>query len=93
MPQVTRLGDTCTGHGCFPPRKNVSASPNVFVNNKPVHRQGDAWAPHSCKSTHAGTLLSGSPTVFVNNKQVGRIGDPVNCGSTVMTGSSNVYAD
>ncbi|MBQ2615284.1 MAG: PAAR domain-containing protein [Synergistaceae bacterium] len=98
MPPVTRLGDSCTGHECFPPRKSTSGSQNVFVNSLPVHRQGDSWASHTCThadtphGTHAGSLASGSPTVYVNSKQLGRIGDPITCGSTVATGSKNVYS-
>lgn len=93
MPPVARLGDICTGHGCFPPRPNISGSPNVFANMIPVHRQGDAWAVHCCPPPcHAGVLARGAPTVFANNRQVGRIGDPVSCGSLVATGSPNVFA-
>ena len=95
MPGVCRLHDYCTGHGCFPPRPNDQGSPNVFVNDRPVHRQGDHWAIHCCvqrKECHDGSLAAGSPTVFVNNRQIGRIGDPVNCGSSVSEGSSNVLA-
>lgn len=94
MPAVTRLGDTCTGHADFPPRESTSGSPNVFVNGKPAHRQGDSWAVH-CNSVpvcHGGTLASGSSSVYVNGRQLGRIGDSVSCGSTVASGSSNVFA-
>lgn len=95
MPAVTRLGDSCSGHGCWPPRPSTGASPDVFVNGIAVHRQGDAWAPHTCPTipeTHDSVLASGSSTVYVNGKQIGRIGDPVVCGSTVATGSANVFA-
>lgn len=95
MPAVTRLGDICTGHGCWPPRPSNSASPNVFVNGIGVHRQGDGWAAHTCAAipqTHASVLASGSSTVFANGKQLGRIGDPVACGSSVAAGSENVFA-
>jgi uncharacterized Zn-binding protein involved in type VI secretion len=95
MPPVTRLGDLCTGHGCWPSRPSVSGSPNVFVNGVAAHRQGDAWAAHTCPAipeTHASVLASGSGTVFVNGKQLGRIGDPVACGSSVATGSPDVFA-
>ena len=94
MPAVTRLGDICTGHADFPPRESTSGSPNVFVNGKPAHRQGDSWAVH-CNSEpvcHGGSLASGSSSVYVNGRQLGRIGDPVNCGSSVATGSPNVFA-
>lgn len=71
----------------FPPRPNCQGSPNVFVNNLPAHRQGDKWLPHP----HDSILCKGSPTVYTNGRQQGRVGDPVCCGSTVMTGSLNVF--
>ena len=98
MPAVTRRGDICTGHECFPPRNSTSGSPNVFVNDIAAHREADSWAAHTCThpevphGTHDGSLASGSSTVYVNGKQLGRIGDPVSCGSSVATGSKNVFA-
>lgn len=98
MPAVTRLGDTCTGHECFPPRASTGGSPNVFCNGKPVHRVGDGWEAHTCThpkiphGTHGGSLASGSSTVFVNGKPIGRVGDSVSCGSSVASGSPNVFA-
>ena len=98
MPAAARLNDICTGHSCFPARENVEASANVFVNSRGWHRQGDAWAVHCCTHTdtphgcHSSVLASGSGTVYVNGKQAGRIGDSVACGSSVATGSSNVFA-
>ena len=91
MPGVCRLGDICTGHGCYPPRPNVQASPTVFVNGIAVHRQSDTWATHSCSSCHGGVLARGCHTVFVNGLEMGRIGDPVSCGSHVAMGSSDVF--
>lgn len=94
MPEITRLGDLCTGHGCFPARPSVSASPNVFVNGIAVHRLNDAWDLHGCPTCtpHGGVLAAGSSTVNVNGKAIGRIGDPVDCGSSVAEGSTNVFA-
>lgn len=95
MPSVTRLGDICTGHGCWPPRPSTGASPNVFLNGLAAHRQGDAWAAHTCPAipeTHASVLADGSGTVYVNGKSLGRIGDHVACGSTVATWSGDVFA-
>ena len=90
VPAVTRLGDSCTGHGSWPPRPSTSASPNVYANGIPVHRQGDSWAVHCnpLPECHGGTLASGSSSVYVNGKQIGRIGDLVSCGSSVASGSS-----
>lgn len=94
MPAVTRLGDRCTGHGCWPPRHSTSAAASVFVNGIAVHRVGDDWAPHGCSvcPPHASVLSEGSSTVFAEGKGVGRVGDPVACGSRVAQGSLNVFA-
>ncbi len=92
MAEVTRKGDICSGHGCWPPRPSSQGSGNVFINGIPAHRHGDGWDPHTCGSTHSSNLAAGSSTVFVNGLQLGRIGDPVACGSTVATGSGDVYA-
>lgn len=93
MPAICRLGDMCSGHDCHPPRPNSSASPNVFANMMPIHRQTDKWVVHCCgKSCHPSVLASGCSTVYANNLQVGRIGDPVACGSVVASGSPNVFA-
>jgi len=87
----------CTGHGCHPPRANTSASSDVFVNSKGVHRKGDSWAVHICPpriyAPHGSVLGGGSPTVFANGKAVGRINDAVACGSYVRQGSGNVFAN
>jgi uncharacterized Zn-binding protein involved in type VI secretion len=92
---IVRLGDTCTGHGCWPPRANVGASGNVFVNGIGAHRVGDPWAAHTCPSipqTHASVQASGSGTVRVNGAPVARTGDSIACGSSNATGSGNVRA-
>lgn len=92
MPGAVRLGDMCTGHGDFPPRANDEASSNVFVNGKGAHRMGDHWEEHcNPASCHDSTASGGSATVFVNGKPKARIGDAVACGSTMETGSSNVF--
>jgi uncharacterized Zn-binding protein involved in type VI secretion len=93
MPNIARLGDKCSGHGCFPPRPNIQASSNVFVNGIGVHREGDGYATHCCgPSCHTSTLAVGSQKVFVNGKGVGRIADPVACGSAIAQGSANVFS-
>ena len=89
MPGITRVGDSCTGHDDCDPRQSTSGSPNVFVNGIAVHRNGDAWSVHC---DHDGELVSSSSTVFINGVGCGRIGDSISCGSTVATGSDNVFA-
>ena len=93
MPLVCRIGDRCSGHGCFPPRVNDEGSTNVFVNGIGVHRQSDHWVTHCCgPSCHDSTLAKGSQTVYCNGLQVGRIADPIACSSCVVEGSLNVFA-
>ena len=94
MPAAHVLGMSCTGHGCWPPRPNAAASPNVFVNGIALHRKGDAWAAHTCPEipeTHASVLAGGSSTVFVNGRGAARIGDAVACGSAAAEGSTDVF--
>lgn len=99
MAAVVRLGDTCSGHECFPPRNSTSGSPNVFCNSRPVHRVGDSWEVHTCThpkvphGSHSGTQASGSSTVYVNGNAIARVGDSISCGSSDSTGSDNVFAN
>ena len=93
MPAVTRLGDECTGHGCFPPRVNDEASEDVFVNGIGVHRVGDHWVTHCCTIIcHDAVAEEGSATVFVNGKGAGRVGDAISGCTSVAAGSPNVFA-
>lgn len=94
MPNVSRITDACTGHGCFPPRPATGASGDVYAEGLAVHRKGDAWAAHGCATCppHGGALANGSGTVFANGKQLSRIGDPVDCGSSVAAGAATVFA-
>jgi len=93
MPAVVRLGDMSCGHGCWPPRPNVEASDNVFVNGRGVHRIGDGWDIHCClDDCHGGVASSGSSSVFVNGRPICRVGDAISCGDTMCEGSPNVFA-
>lgn len=85
---AVRFGDKCTGHGDAPPRPNVQGSPDVMINSKPAHRQGDKWGIHK---DHPSTLAKGSSTVFVNSKGQGRVNDPVACKSKCAQGSPDVF--
>lgn len=100
MNGAARLLDLCTGHphpadgGRFPSRINITASDDVFVNDRGAHRVGDLWDKHKCtvnpSHIHDGIQIQGSSTVFVNDRPKARIGDQISCGSQVMTGSSDV---
>ena len=92
MPAAARLGDYCTGHGCWPPRTGVSASPNVYINGIQAHKLKDPWNVHCCPTDgcHPGEVASGSATVFINGRPAARIGDSISCGSLIAMGSPNV---
>ena len=91
MPAAARLGDYCTGHGCFPPRTGVNASNNVFVNGIQAHRLTDGWNVHCCRnSCHPGGIVEGSGSIFINGLAAARIGDSVACGSLIAMGSPTV---
>ncbi len=90
MAAVTRLGDLCTGHGCWPPRASSGGDPFFRLGGIPVHRAGDAWASHTCPAipeTHGGVLAAGASWFRVNGQALGRVGDPVSCGAHVATGA------
>jgi len=92
MAAATRLGDICSGHGCFPPRVNDEASNNVFINGLGAHRKGDHWVTHCCTIIcHDGIAEEGSSKVFINGKAAVRIGDPITCGSVSAQGSPSVF--
>ena len=91
--QVVRLGDQGTGHGCWPPRGNDEASPDVFINNIAVHRVTDHWPTHCCgPACHDSNMADGSGTVFVNNLSIARVTDAVACGSKAAEGSPDTFA-
>lgn len=94
MPPVVRLGDSSTGHGCFPPKSNVAASGNVLVNGIGAHRVGDAWAVHcgGICGCHDSVAAAGSGSVMVNGMPVARVGDSISCGCSCAAGSGNVIA-
>lgn len=96
MPQAHRRADIGSAHAChFPPTPATGGSPDVFVNNRPLMRVGDAYVPHGCPACpqppHPRALAAGSATVFINGKPAGRIGDAINCGGNAQTGSSDVF--
>lgn len=96
MPAVSILTKNSTPDPCgAPPRSPSSASPNVFIENLAVHREGDSWLPHSCPLSppHGATTVSGSPTVFVNFQGIARVTDLISCGSTIAEGASTVFSE
>jgi uncharacterized Zn-binding protein involved in type VI secretion len=101
MPPAARAAstDTVSVHECGVVPMTANGSPNVFINKKPSHRQGDLNTAHpflppplGCPN-HATPVTSGSPNVFVNGKQMARQGDPYACGIMITSGSGNVFAN
>lgn len=79
--KVVRVGDTSTAYArCTPTAPHaVQGSPDVTVNNIPVHRKSDLWSVHSCTwgNSYDSILRAGAPTVKANGLEVGRVSDPV----------------
>jgi uncharacterized Zn-binding protein involved in type VI secretion len=91
---VTRKGDADVIHCSVPHR--LQHSPDVYVNNIAVSRQGDLNTVHvlpgvPCPS-HQAPIATGSTTVFINGKGCGRIGDSISACTSVAQGSDNVFA-
>lgn len=89
---ATRQGDISTGHGAWAPRPANVASPDVFVEGKPLVRQGDPWTIHCVGlACHAEGVVMGSQTVFCNTLGSARMGDQIACGGFSMQGASTVF--
>jgi uncharacterized Zn-binding protein involved in type VI secretion len=71
-------------------------SPDVFVNDIAVSRQGDANTSHLLPGDpcpdHTAPITTGSTTVFINNKGCGRVGDAITGCTSVAAGSADVFA-
>lgn len=94
MPGIIKLGDFCSGHGCFPPRIGVTVSPNVFATTIPLHRFSDALTSHCCPDNgcHSGIYI-GSHTVFSNALPLQIDNDPISCGSKCVSTTSTVIVE
>lgn len=79
---VICLGDHC---GEELPHFCISGSRDIFVNGRPVCRQGDSF-------TEGKILTQGSNSVFINGIGIARVGDTVSCGFKVIGGSSSVFS-
>ncbi|HEG8090899.1 PaaR repeat-containing protein [Campylobacter jejuni] len=89
---ASRLGDTLSGHGCFPPHAICSSSTNVFVEGIGSARVGDCASVHCCgPSCHGSSVSSGSSTVYVNGQKMARLTDSIGCGSIIVSANSTVF--
>jgi uncharacterized Zn-binding protein involved in type VI secretion len=86
MPGVSRNAGQDVAGGAI-----IQGSPDVFTNNKPTVRVGDAVAGHG-RGIHAGPVMAaGSGNVFTNGISTSRAGDSATCGHPA-TGSGDVFA-
>jgi uncharacterized Zn-binding protein involved in type VI secretion len=86
MPGIARNSGTDVAGGAI-----TQGSPDVFVENKPVARIGDAVAGHGNPPHAAPVMAEGSGTVFINGIAVCREGDKATCGHPT-SGSGTVFA-
>jgi uncharacterized Zn-binding protein involved in type VI secretion len=93
MSNAARRGDLCTGHDDCPGRPAKNGSADVTVNDRAALRVGDEFVLHRCPkhSPHKGVVNAGSSTVTINDQPAARIGDAIDCGSSVKTGSNDVF--
>lgn len=61
---VNSTGAVRVNDSTFCTDKAVVGSPNVFINNKPVHRKGDSTSGH--QSWKPNSALTASGNVFAN---------------------------
>jgi hypothetical protein len=92
MSNAARRGDLCSGHDDCAGRPSKSGSGDVSINDRAALRVGDEFVPHRCAkhASHSGHVNQGSSSVTINDQPAARIGDPVDCGSQIKTGSSDV---
>lgn len=90
---VIRMGvDNTQGH-CFEPIPFIEGSPDVFVNNIPVVRQGDMIPPHCCSDVcHVGAAVGNSSGVYANNRLIEVQTNNLTCGDHAANGSPDTFS-
>lgn len=74
----------------------ATGSDNVFIDGKPVARNGDSSTIHqkpggkSCVP-HTATIIASSTSVFVNGKPIAQVGDRLNGCTQIVQGSQSVF--
>jgi hypothetical protein len=91
MPVIREGVDETCGH-CFEPIPFIQGSPDVFVNNMPVVRQGDEIPPHCCFDLcHIGAAVGNSSGVYADNLAIQVQTNSLTCGDTSCNGSSDTF--
>lgn len=100
MPAVSRVGDTSTGHGCFPPTTMIkSPIKKTYINGviPGAKDQECQFSAHSCGIvTHPNqgrTPTEGSTKTFIEGYSIARIADPIACGDVIAEGSPNTFVE
>jgi len=74
----------------------ISASSNVFTNDKPNLKVGDVFAPYTCPvcltSAPGGKIVTGSSFIFINGAPLVSLGDTIETGETIISASPDVFA-
>lgn len=94
MPAITRVGDADIPHCSGMVR--AQGSPDTFVNQMPVSRQGDLNTPHLIPAgifcgVHNAPIAIGSLVTLINNKGTGRVGDLLTACTAVAQGSQDTF--
>jgi uncharacterized Zn-binding protein involved in type VI secretion len=89
-PSIALLGDIGTDHDGFPPTPVIAASPDVFLDGKPVARKSDPLAQHDKPNSplHPRSIAGGVGSVLVNGKAIAVTGTAVDCGGVVIGSGS-----
>lgn len=91
---VSGIGDSTTGHGCWPPTNICEGASTIIVEGIPPARIGDAAIPHRCTKdphpTHGLSVASGSSTTIYQGMPVARIGDSMTCGDAIAQGRPSI---
>ena len=94
MAAVARKGDAgaahCTSYTI------ATGSDNVFIDGKPVARNGDSSTAHQKPQgskcvPHVSTIITSNSTVFVNGKPVAVVGDRLSECTQIVEGSTSVF--
>lgn len=94
MPAVARKGDAgaahCTGYTI------ASGSEDVFIDGRPVARNGDTSTVHlkpggkNCVP-HTSTIIATSTSVYINGRPVAVVGDRLSECTQIIQGSETVF--
>ena len=94
MPAVARKGDAgaahCSGYTI------ATGSPDVFIDGKPVARNGDSSTTHQKPQgnkcvPHVSQIIAQSGSVFVNGQPVAVVGDRLSECTQIIQGSESVF--